>query len=589
MTDSPRVRRWAAAIVLFVLALATRWPVRATVLEEFDSANYALAVLELNLRKAQPHPPGYIFYVGATRAANALVGDPVAALVMVSVVSGAVSVVLLLELLVPVLGLLPATAACLATLAASQVWLQQARPMQEAFALAWMLGVALALVRAVENGGFRPWCAAMAVVGLSAGAKQVLPIFFMGLLAWAARAAWRKGGLRWIAAGVGAALVASLTWFVPLSVHCGSPLAYIEWAMGQVAWQREHDAAAFALGWARVAQQARVTFVTAAGPAWSAPFLWALALAGAAVVARRREAVWLLWLLVPLVVVRMFLLGLWPRFDVYYLPLVIALAVAGVGTLLARLVTVAALRIVIGGALLAGWCGVQALHVVPTLAALHRGPSPTASALEAIAARCPPEQTLLLTRPSTLQRQVEYYARRHGFRHQSEDEVSTGTLREARHVVKLHADDRVEVSASWMGEGAAVGRWSLAVPHAEELTPTRDFWNVSAFELTGAYVALRRFRMDESFRTFAAPESAVVVFRAPREGALVRLTFRTGARARFVIDQRRSIEWDGVGATYELALGPEELPDGRARIDVIPECGGPECLELLEVRVVRAP
>jgi hypothetical protein len=55
---------WWLVIGLFVLTLATRWPLRVSSLEEFDSANYALAVREFNIAKHQPHPPAISFLSG---------------------------------------------------------------------------------------------------------------------------------------------------------------------------------------------------------------------------------------------------------------------------------------------------------------------------------------------------------------------------------------------------------------------------------------------------------------------------------------------------------------------------------------------
>jgi len=578
-------RRVAAAGVLFLLVLATRWPLRATVLEEYDSANYALAVVELDLFHEQPHPPGYIFYVWATRLTHALVGDPVLALSTTSAVSGAVSAVLLLEILLPVLGLGPAMVAAVATFASAQVWLQQVRPMQDAFAMAWMLACALALVRATERGGRGRWCAAMALVGLSAGAKQVLPVFFGGVLLWAARAAWTRGGVRWIAAGAGCAVAASLAWFVPLSVHCGSPVTYLEWALGQVAWQRQNDAAAFSLSLARLAVQARATFVTAAGPAWLSVPLWSLAAIGAIHIARRRESTWLLWLLCPLLLIRLFLLGQWPRFALYYLPFVIALAVSGAGRGLASLAPT--VRTVVAAVMLAGWCVLQSAHIGPTLVALHRGPSPIAAALEAVARRFSPAETVLLVDRRVLERHVTYYNRPYGFRQAMEDDLQPGLLRHARHVVKVYAlAGRPSVSADWQGQGDPLGEWSLDVPRAGELSPFRDFWNVSAFELQGAYVTLRRFHMDDDGRTFATPQSAVVVFHAPPGGFILRLRFVRPGAARFVVGGR-SVSWDGGGPLFDLPILPAESAEGRVRVDVVPECGVTFCLELGGVEVAQ--
>src|SRR5262245_28323229 len=90
---------WLVAVGLFVLAVCTRWPMWVSSLEELDSANYALAVREFSIEKRQPHPPGYLFFVGAARLAYVLMPDPIQALTAVQVVSGALSLMLFYGLL----------------------------------------------------------------------------------------------------------------------------------------------------------------------------------------------------------------------------------------------------------------------------------------------------------------------------------------------------------------------------------------------------------------------------------------------------------------------------------------------------------
>ena len=574
------------ALGLLALGLLTRWPLRGTILEEYDSANYALAALELDLFREQPHPPGYIFYVAATRAAVAMTGDPIAALTAVSVLSGAVAAVLLFELLLGWLGTGRAAFASVAVLASGPVWMQHVRPMQDAFAFASMLAAALIVVRATARGSRSAWMMAMAVVGVSAGAKQVLPLFMAGLLLWAAHGAWIRGGARWLVLGAAALLAGSLLWLVPLSIVCGSPLTYLEWALGQVAWQRENDAALFALDGARLARQLQATFVAAAGPPAMAWPLWGLAAVGAFLAARRPEARWLLWLLLPLVAMRLLLLGPWPRFSLYYIPFVIALAVAGLGELLLRMSASRMLRAAAAIGSLALWCALQAAHVLPTLRAVHRGPSPAGQAIDAVAARFPAAATLLLTERGTLGRHAAYYARRRGIAHAIEEDLAPGRLREVRHVVKLHGVRPATAAAAWTGEGERIGTWHLAVPRAAELTPSPEIWQVSAFELRGAYVRLRRFHVDDAGRTYATPESAVVVFHAPTGGFSIRFHFAAAGAMRFVVGDGRTVAWAGGGPSYVLAISAAEAADGRVRIDVVPECGDASCVELTRVEVV---
>ncbi len=65
----------AVALGLAALTLASRWPYRARMLYNWDAVQFALALKEFDVAKHQPHPPGYLLYVGLGRLANVWVGD----------------------------------------------------------------------------------------------------------------------------------------------------------------------------------------------------------------------------------------------------------------------------------------------------------------------------------------------------------------------------------------------------------------------------------------------------------------------------------------------------------------------------------
>src|SRR5213592_2521696 len=82
-----RPDRWdlACASVLSLLTVASRLPYRARMLYNWDAVQFALALEEYDVGKHQPHPPGYILYVGLGRIANAWLHDPTAAYVALAV------------------------------------------------------------------------------------------------------------------------------------------------------------------------------------------------------------------------------------------------------------------------------------------------------------------------------------------------------------------------------------------------------------------------------------------------------------------------------------------------------------------------
>jgi hypothetical protein len=61
---------------LAALTLMSRWPYRARMLYNWDAVQFALALREFDVAKHQPHPPGYLLYVGLGRLLNIPLADP---------------------------------------------------------------------------------------------------------------------------------------------------------------------------------------------------------------------------------------------------------------------------------------------------------------------------------------------------------------------------------------------------------------------------------------------------------------------------------------------------------------------------------
>jgi 4-amino-4-deoxy-L-arabinose transferase-like glycosyltransferase len=78
----------ALAALLFAAGVALRVPFRSQFAYHWDSAQYALAVGDYNIRISQPQAPGFYWYVLLGRLVNYFVGEPHAALVWLSVIAG---------------------------------------------------------------------------------------------------------------------------------------------------------------------------------------------------------------------------------------------------------------------------------------------------------------------------------------------------------------------------------------------------------------------------------------------------------------------------------------------------------------------
>ena len=78
-------RDWLIAGLFTLLTWATRIPFVSRYLWHFDSGNMALGLYEFNIPKHQPHPPGYILFMGVAKLFHLATGDANLALVFASV------------------------------------------------------------------------------------------------------------------------------------------------------------------------------------------------------------------------------------------------------------------------------------------------------------------------------------------------------------------------------------------------------------------------------------------------------------------------------------------------------------------------
>lgn len=83
------------AIFLASLVVLTRIPFRTSMLYNWDSANFALALRQFDVTRHFPHPPGYYYYVNLGRLIDFLVHDANASFVFESVAFSALAVVAL--------------------------------------------------------------------------------------------------------------------------------------------------------------------------------------------------------------------------------------------------------------------------------------------------------------------------------------------------------------------------------------------------------------------------------------------------------------------------------------------------------------
>jgi len=223
----------AVAAVLAALAIVARLPFATHTLWAWDSVLYARALEQgfhvgVDLADQRPHPPGYLFYVGAAAAARLFTGDSNAALVAISVLASgltAAAVYLLCRRYADrALALVIALGAATAPLA--WTYGEVAMP----YALLGLLSIVLAVALLDARGG--QWPAALlasAGLGLAAGFRQDVLLLLGPLWLWMLGArSWRERALCVAAVGI-----AGLVWFLPSASLSGGLTAYLASLGGQ--------------------------------------------------------------------------------------------------------------------------------------------------------------------------------------------------------------------------------------------------------------------------------------------------------------------------------------------------------------------
>jgi len=234
----------AVAASLAALMIVARLPFATQTLWAWDSVLYARALehgfhVGVDLADQRPHPPGYLFYVGAAAAARFLTGNSNAALVVISVLASALSAAAVYLLCRRYADRSLAVVMALGAATAPLVWTYGEVAMP--YALLGLLSIVLAVT--LRDARSRPWPAALiasSALGLAAGFRQDVLLLLGPLWLWMlASRPWRERALCVAALGIGA-----LAWFLPSASLSGGLTAYLASLGGQAARVSELSPAA---------------------------------------------------------------------------------------------------------------------------------------------------------------------------------------------------------------------------------------------------------------------------------------------------------------------------------------------------------
>ena len=213
------------AAALALLTVVSRLPYRARMAYNWDAVQFAMALREYDVVKHQPHPPGYVLYVGLGRLVNAWIGDETAAYVLLAVVFS---------------GLTTFVVYCLARTIYDRATALTAATLVAVSPLFWFYGsigltypgealcastVAYFSYRALGGSRTDAWLSA-GYLGLAGGIRQSILLLLLPL--WGGSVATGLGSFRVLVIGLAIVAGTVLTWFLPMVWLTGGLGRYLE-------------------------------------------------------------------------------------------------------------------------------------------------------------------------------------------------------------------------------------------------------------------------------------------------------------------------------------------------------------------------
>ncbi len=215
----------ALALLLAALTAASRVPFRARLLPSWDAIQFALALREYDVVKHQPHPPGYILYVGLARLLEPVAGDATEALTWLAVGASAVTVALVYRLAWTLYGRATALVAAVGLAASPLFWSYGVVGLTYTTEAALATAV-VTLIWPMAQGraAFAVWSAL--ALGLAGGVRQSILVLLLPLwlgAAWLGLERWRP-----VLGGLAVLGLATAAWLVPMVWLTGGPGRYLE-------------------------------------------------------------------------------------------------------------------------------------------------------------------------------------------------------------------------------------------------------------------------------------------------------------------------------------------------------------------------
>jgi hypothetical protein len=206
---------------LVLLSLVTRLIFRSSVLYNWDSVNFALGILDFDVIKHRPHPRGFILYISSGKVLTQFTGEPNESLVWLSIIAGTLAIVFTYALARHRFGPRDALISALLLLSSPLFWFYNEVALTYAVEAFFAVAIAYSCYRALD--GSTQWIYAGALlVGLAGGFRQTtllimgpLILYTVIFLPWRHRLS--MGAL---------IIVICLAWGVPLIASTGGLRTY---------------------------------------------------------------------------------------------------------------------------------------------------------------------------------------------------------------------------------------------------------------------------------------------------------------------------------------------------------------------------
>lgn len=238
-TFTKRIRPNVYGLLMVFLVLATRIPFMSRILYNWDAVQFALALSEFNLQQHQPHPPGYVLYIGLGKLLHLVIENPNTVYVSISILASIITVFLFYHFCLLLFSDKKfARISSLILLVVPYFWYYGEVSSSYIFDAVFSMVFAYCSLYSIKKNSSKRLLLFSLLLGLSGGFRQSILVLFLPLWLFVVLLLCKKKNIsaKLLLLYGGAVGVAVCVWLVPLIILSHGWDAY--WAANQ--WQYTH-------------------------------------------------------------------------------------------------------------------------------------------------------------------------------------------------------------------------------------------------------------------------------------------------------------------------------------------------------------